>query len=121
VNYELNSFLKLLFKQPRPDENMKLFRLEMNRRDYIDWSEYKRFGMPSGHAEETAYSLIYIILTLQNTKITVLFLIITLFTIFQRVYTKRHTVMQVSVGAIIGLIMGYLFYYLAYKKIQIHK
>ena len=120
-NYTFNSFLKLLFKQPRPDENMKLFELEMNKRDYIDWREYKRFGMPSGHAEETAFSLIYIIMVLQNTKITALFLIITLFTIFQRIYTKRHTVLQVSVGAIIGLLIGYLFYYLAYKNIQIYK
>lgn len=120
-NYILNSFLKLLFKQPRPDENIKLFELEMSRRDYIDWREYQRFGMPSGHAGETAYSLIYIILTLQNTKITALFFIITLFTIFQRIYTRRHTILQVSVGAILGLIIGYAFYYLAYKNIQMCK
>jgi membrane-associated phospholipid phosphatase len=120
-NYSLNSFLKLIFKQPRPDENMKLFELEMNKRDYLDWREYQRFGMPSGHAQETAYSLIYIILVLQNTKITILFLIITLFTIFQRIYTKRHSIIQVSVGTIIGLLTGYLFYYLAYKNIQKYK
>jgi len=121
LNYIFNSFLKLLFKQPRPDENMKLFELEMNKRDYIDWREYQRFGMPSGHAEETAYSLIYIIMVLQNTKIIALFFIITLFTIFQRIYTKRHTIAQVSVGSILGLLIGYLFYYLAYKNIQKHK
>lgn len=121
LNYIFNSFLKLLFKQPRPDENMKLFELEMNKRDYIDWREYKRFGMPSGHAEETAYSLIYIIMVLQNTKIIALFFIITLFTIFQRIYTKRHTIAQVSVGSILGLLIGYLFYYLAYKNIQMCK
>ena len=120
-NYTLNSFLKLLFKQPRPDENMRLFELELNKRDYVDWREYQRFGMPSGHAEETVYSLIYIIMVLQNTKITALYFIITLFTIFQRIYTKRHTVVQVSVGAILGLLIGYLFYYLAYKNIQTYK
>lgn len=120
-NYTLNSFLKLVFKQPRPDENMKLFELEMNKRDCVDWSEYQRFGMPSGHAEETAYSLIYIIMVLQNKKITALFFIITLFTMFQRIYTRRHTFLQVSVGAIIGLLIGYAFYCLAYKNIQKHK
>jgi dolichyldiphosphatase len=118
LNYILNSILKLIFKQPRPDENMKLFRLEMVQHETIDWREYHRFGMPSGHSQETAFSLIYIIMVLQNTKISVLFLIIMLFTMFQRIYTKRHTILQVFIGAILGLIMGYLFYYLASKHIQ---
>jgi membrane-associated phospholipid phosphatase len=120
LNYILNSLLKLVFKQPRPDENMKLFQLEMNRRETIDWREYERFGMPSGHSQETAFSLIYIIMVLQNTKISALFLIIMLFTMFQRIYTKRHTYLQVLVGGTIGLCMGYLFYYLASKYIRQH-
>jgi membrane-associated phospholipid phosphatase len=115
LNYLLNSILKLVFKQPRPTENMKLFQLEMNRRETIDWREYERFGMPSGHSQETVFSLIYIIMVLQNTKISALFLIIMLFTMFQRIYTNKHTFLQVLVGGIIGLCMGYLFYYLASK------
>jgi membrane-associated phospholipid phosphatase len=118
LNYILNSLLKLVFKQPRPDENMKLFQLEMNRRETIDWREYQRYGMPSGHSQETAFSLIYILMVLQNTKISVLFLTITLFTMFQRIYTKRHTILQVFIGSLLGFIMGYLFYYLASKNIQ---
>jgi membrane-associated phospholipid phosphatase len=118
LNYILNSLLKLVFKQPRPTENMKLFQLEMNRRESIDWREYQRFGMPSGHSQETVFSLIYVMMVLQNTKITVLFLIITLFTMFQRVYTKRHSILQVFIGAIIGIAMGYLFYFLASKNIK---
>lgn len=120
-NYTLNSFLKLVFKEPRPDENKKLFELEMSKRNYVDWREYERFGMPSGHAEETVYSLIYIFFVLKNTKITILFLLVTIYTIFQRIYSKRHSIAQVSVGSIIGLLVGYLFYYLAYKNIQTHK
>ena len=120
LNYILNCILKLVFKQPRPTENMKLFQLEMNSRDSIDWREYERFGMPSGHSQESAFSLIYIIMVLQNTKISALFLIIMLFTMFQRIYTKRHTYLQVLVGGTIGLCMGYLFYYLASKYIRQH-
>ena len=115
LNYVVNTILKLVFKQPRPTENMKLFQLEMNLRETIDWSEYQRFGMPSGHSQETAFSLIYIIMVLQNTKITILFLIITLFTMFQRIYTNKHTFLQVLAGTIIGFIMGYFSYYLASK------
>jgi membrane-associated phospholipid phosphatase len=97
---------------------MKLFRLEMNQRETIDWSEYQRYGMPSGHSQETTFSLIYIIMVLQNTKITALFFIITLFTMFQRIYTNRHSIIQVFIGSVMGLAMGYLFYYLASKNIQ---
>jgi membrane-associated phospholipid phosphatase len=118
LNYILNSILKLIFRQPRPDENMKLFQLEMNQREYIDWKEYNRFGMPSGHSQETAFSLIFIIMVLQNTKITALYLIIMLLTMFQRIYTKKHTFIQVLVGGAIGLCTGYLCYYLAYKYIK---
>ena len=118
LNYILNSILKLIFRQPRPDENMKLFQLEMNQREYIDWKEYNRFGMPSGHSQETAFSLIFIIMVLQNTKITALYLIIMLFTMFQRIYTKKHFFIQVLVGGTIGLCTGYLCYYLAYKYIK---
>jgi membrane-associated phospholipid phosphatase len=120
LNYILNSILKLIFKQPRPNENMKLFNYDMNRRETIDWREYNRFGMPSGHAEETMFSLIYIFMVLHNTKITMLFFTITLFTMFQRIYTNKHTFLQILVGSIIGLIMGYLFYYLASKHIRWH-
>jgi membrane-associated phospholipid phosphatase len=120
LNYILNSILKLVFKQPRPIENMKLFQNEMNRRQTIDWREYERFGMPSGHSQETAFSFIYIMMVLRNTKISLLFLIITLFTIFQRIYTKRHFFLQVFVGGSIGLCMGYFFYYLASKYIRRH-
>lgn len=118
LNYILNSLLKLIFKQPRPDENMKLFQLEMNRRETIDWREYQRYGMPSGHSQETAFSLIYIMMVLQNTKISVLFLIIMLFTMFQRIYTNRHSILQVFIGSVMGLAMGYLFYYLASKNVK---
>ena len=118
LNYVLNSILKLIFKQPRPDENMKLFRLEMNQRETIDWREYQRYGMPSGHSQETTFSLIYVMMVLQNTKITALFLIITLFTMFQRIYTNRHSILQVFIGSVMGLAMGYLFYYLASKHIR---
>lgn len=120
LNYILNCILKLVFKQPRPDENMKLFRLEMNQRETIDWREHQRFGMPSGHSQETVFSLIYVMMVLQNTKITALFLIITLFTMFQRIYTNKHTFLQVLVGGTIGLCIGYLFYYLASKNIKRH-
>jgi len=120
LNYILNSILKLIFKQPRPIENMKLFQHEMNRRQTVDWREYERFGMPSGHSQETAFSFIYIMMVLQNTKITLLYLIIMLFTMFQRIYTKRHFFIQVFVGGSIGLCTGYFSYYLASKYIRRH-
>ena len=121
VNTILNTILKAIIQQPRPTEDVKKFNLALTngkRFFFKDGVPFNIFGMPSGHSQETAFSLIYIIMVLQNTKITALYLIIMLFTMFQRIYTKKHFFTQVLVGGTIGLCTGYLCYYLAYKYIK---
>ena len=72
--------------------------------------------MPSGHAQHTLFSSIFISLALQNIFISSIFFIISFMAIFQRVHFYFHTIEQVIVGGIIGISLSYLFYNLSTKK-----
>ena len=74
-------------------------------------------GMPSGHAQSSFFSVIFIYLALKDIKIIIVYLFIALITMYQRVLFKQHTVLQVSAGAIVGVLFGGFIYYMAQQKI----
>jgi membrane-associated phospholipid phosphatase len=76
------------------------------------------FGMPSGHANSSLFSTIFIYLSLRKNNILYIYLFISLLTMIQRVVYNHHTILQVIVGAIVGLLFGYSFYQLAREKMQ---
>ena len=116
INSLLNIFLKLAIKQPRPSENERLFYLKLNNGYNI---EFNKYGMPSGHAQSVLYSLVFIYFASNyNKKITLLYLLISLITCYQREEYMYHTIFQVFIGIIIGLLVGYLFYMLSKHKIK---
>ncbi len=112
-NTLLNYVLKGIIKQPRPSQNEKLINLALNNGRVFSYDIY---GMPSGHAQSSLYSTIFIWLVFQNKNILILYLFLTLLTMYNRINTKSHTILQVIVGAIIGTIMGYFIFYIATKK-----
>ena len=114
-NTLLNYVLKGIIKQPRPSQNEKLINLALNNGRVFSYDIY---GMPSGHAQSSLYSTIFIWLAFQNKNILILYLCLTLLTMYNRINTKSHTILQVIVGAIIGTIMGYFIFYIATKKIK---
>ncbi len=117
LNLLLNIILKLTFKQSRPKDDEDLFKLalnHMNRHNYI--LPFNVYGMPSGHAQSVFYSTIFIHLMLHNTKITILYLLISIITIFQRVEELHHTIFQVIIGSFIGIIVGYFIFYIYKQK-----
>lgn len=121
VNAILNLVLKGIFKQPRPSEDYDKFNLALkNGKRFIfkNGVPFDVFGMPSGHAQSTFYSTIFIYLALQKTNILYLYLFISLLTIIQRVVFNHHTVFQVIVGAFVGIAFGYFVFSLAEKKIK---
>ena len=126
LNVFFNLFLKGIFKHPRPNEDMKKFNLMVKngqRFFYKDGIPYDLFGMPSTHAQTVFFYTMYCFLALNNNTY-IIFLLISIITLFQRVNDEHHSYLQVIIGAIIGSIVGYLFYHLSktyYKKDLTHK
>jgi len=114
-NSLLNLILKGIIKQPRPIENTKLINIALNNGRIFPSDIY---GMPSGHAQAALYSTIFIWLALKNKYILIFYLLLTIWTMYNRVNTKSHTILQVLVGTIIGAIIGYLFFFIATKQIK---
>lgn len=117
----LNLILKGLFQQPRPTIDQKSFDLSFKhgkRFLFKDGMPYDIFGMPSGHAQSSFFSTVFIHFALRKKNITYVYLAISLLTMLQRVMYNHHTVLQVIVGAVVGSIVGYLFYYLATENVK---
>jgi membrane-associated phospholipid phosphatase len=113
VNILLNSVLKILIKQKRPnkDKSDSLLSSLMDTAPEAEKEKVKsvhRYGMPSGHAQTIAYSLGFVALTVNNLYVISAFLLLTVTTCIQRVLWNRHYVDQVVVGCATGIAMAYL-------------
>jgi membrane-associated phospholipid phosphatase len=121
LNYVLNVILKGFIKQPRPDSNVELMNIMKNDGRQVHPQMY---GMPSGHAQESFFSLLYIYwLTKdnpnkQNKNFLFVFGLLCIIMMFQRVMTKRHTIFQIGVGAIVGGFLGTFFYKMAEQQVK---
>jgi membrane-associated phospholipid phosphatase len=115
INMLLNVVLKITFKQPRPSEDIRLFNIAINNGKRM---KYDVYGMPSGHAQTSFYSLMFIYLVFKNNYLTLFYFILSLLTLYQRVKYKNHTFNQVIVGSIVGSIVGYFIFYISTKKIS---
>ena len=73
--------------------------------------------MPSGHSQLAVYSLVFITLVLREKHyaIILLFSVLTVATMAQRVITKVHSLEQVIVGGLLGGVLGYIFHGLSKK------
>jgi membrane-associated phospholipid phosphatase len=114
LNNVLNILLKLLFKQPRPSNDIKTLEIAVNNGVRIG---FDKFGMPSGHAQNCGFCLTFIFLTLNNPFYTFLYHFITIVSLFQRYLFNNHTILQLFMGLIIGSLVGYSTYFLANKFI----
>ena len=114
LNNILNIILKLAIKEPRPDKDQKIIEMAVNNGNRIS---FDKFGMPSGHAQNTAYCLLFITMVLNNPFITGLYLIFTIISLFQRYLYNNHSILQLIIGLIIGSIIGYLMYWICNKYI----
>lgn len=115
----LNIILKGIIQQPRPSIDKKTFDLMIkNKERYISkyGVPYDIYGMPSGHSQSVLFSTIFIYFAFHNIKLTIIYLLISIITVSQRVIENHHTVLQVIVGSMIGLIIGYVSYEMAKIK-----
>ena len=114
-NNILNVLLKLAIKEPRPTKDVKA--LEIAIYNSVDRIGFDKFGMPSGHAQNCAFNLAYIYMTLNDPLITGIYLILTFISMYQRYSYFNHTALQLVVGFSIGIAVGYGFYIIGYKYI----
>ena len=112
----LNELLKGIIQEPRPlgyKSNNEVYHNLM-------YSGIHKFGMPSGHAESTAFSLTYIGLVTKSPLLIVLEMGIACIVLYQRWATRKHTIIQLLVGTIIGSILGISCYIIVDKTIIEH-
>jgi membrane-associated phospholipid phosphatase len=117
----LNLVLKGIFKQPRPSEDPKEFNLAIkngHRFIFKNGIPHDIFGMPSGHSLTSLFTTTFIFLCLQDFKISLGFLTMSLLIMSQRVIDNHHTVFQVTVGACVGSLYAYLFYYFTQQSLK---
>jgi membrane-associated phospholipid phosphatase len=112
INNILNIILKLLIREPRPDNEVKFIELIGHRLGY------DKYGMPSGHSQNCFFSLIYITLVLNQPSITLFYTIISFICIAQRYKYKNHTLIQLFIGSIVGTLVAYLIYFFSGKFIS---
>lgn len=121
VNTILNIILKVIIQQPRPTEDVKKFNLALThgkRFFFKDGIPFNIFGMPSGHAQSSIFSTVFIYLSLRQENLLYFYALFSLLIISQRVVFNYHTILQVIVGAIVGAGFAYFVYYLAREKIK---
>jgi membrane-associated phospholipid phosphatase len=121
ISIVLNIVLKGLIQQPRPSIDAKTFQLMMkNKERYISkhGMSYDIFGMPSGHSQSVLFSTVFIYFCLRDFKVLLVYTIISLITLCQRVIDNHHSVMQVIVGSSIGIVLGYIAYFMAKNNIE---
>jgi len=92
-NELLNRLLKPILQDPRP----------------VPISPTDIYGMPSGHSQVAAFSLVFITLILREKYYgwILLFSFLTVATMAQRVITKAHSLEQVIIGGLLGGGIGY--------------
>lgn len=114
LNNILNIILKLAIKEPRPTGDQKAIEIAIANGVRVG---FDKFGMPSGHAQNCAYCLSFVMLTLHNPAITTLYMMVTLITVCQRYIYRNHSILQLLVGLTIGTLFGYLTYCVGKKHI----
>jgi membrane-associated phospholipid phosphatase len=123
ANSLLNVFLKGFFQQPRPsvDIDSKIFKLALKNGKgtiFKNGMPYNIFGMPSGHAQLCLFYTVFVFMCLRQYNILIVYLLISLLTVHQRVKHSHHTILQVFAGGIVGTFVGYALYILTNNNIK---
>ena len=121
ANAILNIILKGIIQQPRPmfdSKKVNLAKTHAKQYFFQNGIPFDIFGMPSGHAQMSFFTTIFVYLSLKHTNLLYLYLFISLIICYQRVKFDFHSIEQVVVGAIVGSVFGYIVYQLAREKIK---
>lgn len=108
VNTIVNKLLKIIIKEPRPIDSKKYGSFEKLENE-------EKYGMPSGHAQSSGFSIIFYYFLFGIDQAFYLMLFITGITVFQRSYNKNHTIPQLLIGLTIGGLFSYIVFSIAKK------
>jgi membrane-associated phospholipid phosphatase len=115
VNIAMNILLKAIIQSPRPSETThNFYNLKLSDR-FINANKY---GMPSGHAQSTFFSTTFIYLATKNHIFTIMYLLISIVSLYQRVVYQYHTIIQIAVGSILGFATSYATYQYAQSYLK---
>jgi len=114
-NTILNMVLKETFKDPRPEEDIKVIEIALHKGKRISSDVY---GMPSAHAQNMGFSTMFIYYATKSETWTTFYFIVSVITMLQRYVFKNHTIAQVIIGFAVGCSVGYMFYYFFEKKMM---
>jgi membrane-associated phospholipid phosphatase len=90
----LNTVLKNIIKEPRPEPT-----------EGTKYGELQEYGMPSGHAQLAAFSLLFdapATYSERNTHIYYMMVILLIATLYHRNYSNYHSVPQLFAGTLAG-------------------
>ena len=120
-NSVINILLKGIIQQPRPLDDEKLFNLAIKNAPkdvFKNGIPFNIFGMPSGHAQSTFFSTVFIYLSLKQKNILLVYLVVSILTAVQRFCNNYHSLLQIIVGDIIGALYALCIYHLAQQKLK---
>ena len=121
LNAILNIVLKGIIQEPRPmfdEKKIKLLKTHAKHYFFQNGIPFNMFGMPSGHAQASLFSTLFIYLSFKNADWLFVFAMFSLLTCYQRVALEYHSISQVIVGGIAGSAFAYLMYKLAREKMK---
>lgn len=113
----VNKIIKNITKSKRPDHGIKFLAVDKIHKNS------SLYGFPSGHSQNTMYSLsfIYFFFRPHERSIYILFTILMILLFYQRYYYRNHTFTQLVGGAIIGTMLGWATVKLYYEiRKQLH-
>lgn len=104
IEIAINKILKNRIREPRPSRPLFFFKEEGDH-----YKDTESFGMPSGHAQNSAFTVAYLFFALKRpaSPIMIVSYIIYALTLYQRWKYRRHTILQLLVGSVLGFIIAW--------------
>jgi len=106
LNEELAIWLKQRIREPRPMQ-------------YVEDPNHRGFyGMPSGHAQNAAFTLVYVALVQPSWIMSCILVLLGMITVVERYKHGRHTIKQLAVGGAIGGVFAVASVYLVRRMLE---
>jgi membrane-associated phospholipid phosphatase len=106
LNEECSIWLKRQIREPRP----QLYVEDPDHRGY--------YGMPSGHAQNAAFTVTYLWLVQPSWMMTCVIVLLGMISLTERYKNGRHTITQLVVGCVIGGVFAAASVYLVRKALE---